>query len=46
MIPVETFPRKEGSGRVKENGGLGKFVYDIFDTLRTSINATMHSHST
>jgi hypothetical protein len=30
MRPVETIP---GIGRIKENGGGGEFMYDIFDTL-------------
>jgi hypothetical protein len=30
-----------GRGGIKENGGGGEFKYDIFDTLRTSVNATM-----
>jgi hypothetical protein len=29
MIPVETIPEES----IKENGGVGEFKYDIFDTL-------------
>jgi hypothetical protein len=32
MRPVETIPGM-GGGEIKENGGGGKFKYDIFDTL-------------
>jgi hypothetical protein len=33
-----------GRRRIKENGGEGKFKYDIFDILRTFVNATMYPH--
>jgi hypothetical protein len=32
MIPVETIPGMRGDG-IKENGGGGKFKYNIFDIL-------------
>jgi hypothetical protein len=32
MIPAETIPGMGGGG-VKENGGGGKFQYDIFSIL-------------
>jgi hypothetical protein len=32
MIPVETIPGMQG-GKIKENGGEGKFKYDILDIL-------------
>jgi hypothetical protein len=32
MGPVETIPGMQG-GEIKENGGGGKFNYDIFDIL-------------
>jgi hypothetical protein len=32
MRPVETIPGM-GVGRIKENGGVGEFNYDIFDIL-------------
>jgi hypothetical protein len=32
MIPVETISEMEGGG-IKENGGGGKFKYNIFDIL-------------
>jgi hypothetical protein len=32
---------------IRENGGRGEFNYDIFDILRTLINATMYpQHNT
>jgi hypothetical protein len=33
MISVETIPGV-GAGGIKENGGGGKFHYDIFDRLQ------------
>jgi hypothetical protein len=32
MIPAETFPGMRGKG-MKQGNGVGKFKYDIFDTL-------------
>jgi hypothetical protein len=32
MIPVKTVPEIRG-GRMKESNGVGKFKYDIFDSL-------------
>jgi hypothetical protein len=41
MIPVETIPGMGGG--IKENDGLGKFMYDVFD-IRTFVNSTMYPH--
>jgi hypothetical protein len=33
IIPIETVPRMQGVGAIKENGGGGEFKYNIFDIL-------------
>jgi hypothetical protein len=42
MRPVETIPGM-GEGKIKENDGGGEFSYDIFDIVRTFVNATMYT---
>jgi hypothetical protein len=44
MISVETIPGM-GEGGMKENGGRGEFMSDIFD-IRTFVNATMYPNPT
>jgi hypothetical protein len=39
IIPVKTIPGM-GGGRIRENDGDGEFKYDIFDILKTFVNAT------
>jgi hypothetical protein len=40
MISIETVP---GKG-MKENDGRGEFKYDLYDIVRTLVNATMYPH--
>jgi hypothetical protein len=43
MIPAETIPGMEGEGEKATNGG-GEFKYNIFDIVRTFLNAAMYPH--